>query len=286
MLTPRLHTLQWLSPEGLHTLGYREWGDPHNPHVLMAVHGLTRTGADFDALAQVLAQKVRVVAPDMPGRGLSDWLPKGTLYVLPMYVNACVALVARINPTTLDWLGTSMGGLIGMVYASLPNNPLRKLILNDIGPHLDPQALQRIASYVGQALQFDTQSEARTYLRNIAQPFGKHSPTQWDALCDSVLVFKENKWTTHYDPAIAQGFADLSEGTLAQNEAALWAVYDAIRADTLVLRGEHSDLLDQGTLLAMSQRGPKAQTIEIDGVGHAPTFMQNDQIRVVEQFLF
>jgi len=132
MLTARLHTVQWLSPHGLHKLAYREWGDPDNPHVLLCVHGLTRSSADFETMAQDLGKDLRVVAADMPGRGASDWLPDAALYGVPTYVSACVALVARLNAGTLDWFGTSMGGLIGMAYASLPNNPIRKLILNDV----------------------------------------------------------------------------------------------------------------------------------------------------------
>ncbi|MDX1669691.1 MAG: alpha/beta hydrolase, partial [Limnobacter sp.] len=134
MLTSRLQSLQWLSPEGLHNLAYREWGDPDNPHVLLCVHGLTRTSADFEAIGQALGNQYRVIAADMPGRGRSDWLPSGAMYVVPFYVQACVALVARANAQTLDWLGTSMGGLIGMGYAGLPGCPIRKLILNDVGP--------------------------------------------------------------------------------------------------------------------------------------------------------
>lgn len=286
MLTTRLHSVQWLSPQGLHKLAYREWGAPDNPHVLLCVHGLTRSSADFDALAQDLSRDIRVVAPDMPGRGQSDWLADPALYAVPTYVNTCVALVARLNPTTLDWLGTSMGGLIGMGYASLPHNPIRKLILNDVGPSLNLNALQRIGEYVGKSAQFQTLDEARLYIRTISQPFGPHSALQWNALTDSVLVEKNGQWTTHYDPSIGVAFQNLSESTTAMHEAALWAAYDAIRAETLVVRGEHSDLLSSNTLDAMRQRGPKPRVIEVAGVGHAPTFMQNDQIRIVRDFLF
>lgn len=285
MLTARLHTVQWLSPEGLHNLGYREWGDPSNPNVLLAVHGLTRTGADFETLAQALGSKYRVVAPDMPGRGLSDWLPSGAMYVIPFYVSACVALVARLNPGQLDWLGTSMGGLIGMGYASLKHNPVRKLILNDVGPSLSFDALTRIGAYVGQQQHFKTQGEARQYIRSISMPFGPHTDEQWNTLCDSVLVQKDGQWTTHYDPAISASFKDLSKVTVQANENALWAAYDSISAQTLVVRGEHSDLLARQTVTQMANRGPKARCVEVNGVGHAPTFMQADQIKIVEDFL-
>lgn len=286
MLTARLHTVQWLSPQGLHKLAYREWGEPDNPHVLLCVHGLTRISADFEAMAQNLGKDVRVVAADMPGRGLSDWLPDPALYAVPMYVNACVALVARLNPGTLDWFGTSMGGLIGMGYASLPNNPIRKLILNDVGPTLNFAALQRIGDYVGKPVQFQTLEEARKYIRSISQPFGPHSEAQWNHLTDSVLVQKNGHWVPHYDPAIGQAFQNMSESTTQLHEAALWAAFDNIKADTLLVRGEHSDLLSQATAEKMSQRGPKPRVIEVAGVGHAPTFVQNDQIHIVRDFLF
>lgn len=286
MLTARLHTVQWLSPQGLHKLAYREWGEPDNPHVLLCVHGLTRSSADFDVMAQELGKKVRIVAPDMPGRGSSDWLPDPTLYAVPMYVNACVALVARLNASTLDWFGTSMGGLIGMGYASLPNNPIRKLILNDVGPSLDFKALQRIGEYVGKPVEFQTVDEARAYIKAISTPFGPHTEEQWLAIADSVLIHKNQHWTTHYDPAIGQAFQNLSESTTRVQEAALWNAFDSIKADTLVIRGEHSDLLSHNIVEDMRQRGPKPCVIEVAGVGHAPTFMQTEQIRIVHDFLF
>lgn len=285
MLTARLHKVQWLSPQGLHQLAYREWGDPDNPHVLLCVHGLTRSSADFDAMAQDLGKDLRVVAADMPGRGKSDWLPDPALYAVPTYVNACVTLVARLNPEVLDWFGTSMGGLIGMGYACLPKNPIRKLILNDVGPTLNFSALQRIGDYVGKPVQFQTLDEARNYIRTISQPFGPHTENQWNALTDSVLVQKDQYWIPHYDPAIGQAFQNLSESTTLMHEAALWAAYDAIKADTLVVRGEHSDLLNHLTVENMRQRGPKARVVEVQGVGHAPTFVQNDQIHLVRDFL-
>lgn len=285
MLTAHLHTVQWLSPQGLHELAYREWGDPDNPHVLLCVHGLTRSSADFDAMAQDLGKDIRVVAADMPGRGASSWLPDPALYAVPTYVSACVALVARLNPEVLDWFGTSMGGLIGMGYACLPKNPIRKLILNDVGPTLNFSALQRIGEYVGKPVEFQTLEEARRYIRTISQPFGPHTESQWNALTDSVLVQKGQHWVPHYDPAIGQAFQNLSESTTLMHEAALWAAYDAIKADTLVVRGEHSDLLNFSTVENMRQRGPKARVVEVQGVGHAPTFVQNDQIHLVRDFL-
>lgn len=285
MLTPRLHTVQWLSPEGLHNLAYREWGDPDNPNVLLCVHGLTRCGGDYQTIAEKLSHQYRVVAPDMPGRGKSDWLPHGAMYVIPFYVTACVALIARLNPTTLHWLGTSMGGLIGMGYASLPGNQVSKLILNDVGPTLNVEALQRIKTYVGQDIQFENRDQARAFIRAVSEPFGPHTEAQWNYLADIVLVEKGDKLVTHYDKKIADAFQDLSTPTIQNNEAALWAAYDAIKAPTLVVRGEFSDLLSTETLAEMASRGPKAKTVTVSGVGHAPTFMNDEQVELVRAFL-
>ena len=290
MLTARLQTLTWQSPEGPKSLAYRQWGEADNPHILLCVHGLTRNSADFHTLAQTLGKSVRLVAPDMPGRGQSDWLANAQLYALPTYVSACMALIAELRPSQLDWLGTSMGGLIGIGYASLPPSiaphPVRKLILNDVGPSLNLQALERIAYYVGTKPRFNSQQDARNAIRADSQTFGPHTEEQWNALCDAVLMQEQGQWTRQHDPAIGEAFKHMDEATLLANETALWAAYDAIQADTLVIRGEQSDLLSVQTLGLMSKRGPQARTLEIKGVGHAPTLMQLDQIQVVHDFLF
>ena len=285
MLTARLRTVQWLSPTGLKQLGYREWGDEDNPRVLLCVHGLTRVSEDFDTLAQALSGTHRVIAADMPGRGRSDWLEQGALYAVPTYVSACVALVARANAEHLDWLGTSMGGLIGMAYASMPGCPIKTLMLNDVGPSLDLAALQRIGQYVGKSPVFLDKASARAAIRSISTPFGPHSEAQWNQLCDSVLVQRDGGWITHYDPKISEAFQTITAETVAASEAMLWAAWDTITAKTLVIRGEHSDLLSKATCQAMQSRGPKAECVEIPGVGHAPTFMQDDQIDIIRRFL-
>jgi pimeloyl-ACP methyl ester carboxylesterase len=287
MLTTRLHNLQWFSPQGLlHKLAYREWGEADNPHVLLCVHGLTRSSADFESMAQTLGKHVRVVAADMPGRGQSDWLPDPNLYSIPTYVNACVVLLARLNASIVDWFGTSMGGLIGISLASLANNPIRKLILNDVGPNMNFNALQRIGSYVGNQQKFDTLKEARAYIRKISESFGPHTEEEWNKITDSVLIQKDGLWTSHYDPAINLAFQGLTESTTALYESALWLAFDAIQADTLVVHGEQSDLLSHQTVKEMSQRGPKPRIVEVIGVGHAPTFIKSDQIQIVHDFLF
>ncbi|MFN7836189.1 MAG: alpha/beta fold hydrolase [Burkholderiaceae bacterium] len=286
MLTPAQRTVQWLSPVGLQTLAYQEWGDPENPHVLLCVHGLTRAGNDFATLAATLSDRVRIIAPDMPGRGRSDWLPNGALYTIPNYVAACVALAARADAVTLDWLGTSMGGLIGMGFASLPHNTIRKLILNDIGPVLDLDALQRIGNYLAQAPHFPTRAHAVNFVRTNSAPFGAHTDAQWQMLTDNVLKPDGDGFKLHYDPAIGEVFQAVTPELTAQNQMALWQAYDAISAETLLIRGRESDLLSLDTAHAMQARGPRARLVEIEDVGHAPTFMNESQIRVIEEFLF
>lgn len=285
MLQSRLESVQWLSPAGLQTLGYREWGDPANPHVLICVHGLTRISNDFHTLAQTLGQHVRIIAPDVPGRGRSDWLPNPALYSVPNYVAAMVALLARANGKTVDWLGTSMGGLIGMGVTSLKDHPIRRFIVNDVGPTLKLEALQRIGTYVGQPMQFNSVDEAVPYIKAISATFGPHSDAQWHQLTSDVMVQKNGAWTFHYDPAIAEPFKQISAEQAAFNEAMLWGAWDSIHCETLIIRGETSDLLSRETADDMTRRGPKAALIELPGIGHAPTFMHDDQINIVKRFI-
>ena len=286
MLTPRLHSLQWLSSAGLQTLGYKEWGNPDNPHVVICSHGLTRVSQDFHDLAQDLGKDVRVVAPDMPGRGRSDWLPDPSMYGIANYVAAAVTLLARVNASTVDWVGTSMGGLIGIGLASLPKNPIRKLLLNDVGPRLSYEALQRIGQYVGQTIRFKNLQEGIAYIKAISASFGPHTDAQWEAMTKSVMVEAEDGLLKcHYDPAIAVTFKNMTPEFAQMAEASLWAAYDQIKAETLIVRGEHSDLLSVETATEMQQRGPKPTLVEFKGVGHAPTFMNELQIATVREFL-
>lgn len=290
MLTTPLQTLTWQSPEGPKKLAYRQWGQSNNPHVLLCVHGLTRNSNDFNTLALALQDRVQVIAPDMPGRGQSEWLQNASHYAIPVYVAACLALIAHLKPSTLDWLGTSMGGLIGMGYASLPNTqapcPIRKLVLNDIGPTLNFEAMQRIAQYVGAKPKFAQLEQARQAIRTNCQTFGEHTEAQWHTLCDTVLTEEHGQWTTHHDPLIGEAFKQIAHDTLEAYEQTLWDVYDHIQAETLIIRGEQSDLLTVQTVKEMQNRGPKPKCITIPQVGHAPTFMNHEQIQVIKDFLF
>ena len=263
-------------------MAYLEWGDPRNRDVLVCVHGLTRTGRDFDELARALCGQFRIVCPDIVGRGDSDRLADPMLYAVPQYLSDMVSLLARLDVEQVHWLGTSLGGLIGMGLAAQPGSPVAKLVLNDAGPVVAQVALHRIAQYVGQAPTFQSVEQAQEYIRRISAPFGPHSEAQWRVLTETWLRRNaDGSWRAHYDPRIAEPY----RASLPDKDLQLWALYDAVRCPTLVLRGEHSDLLSRDTAQAMTGRGPKARLVEIAGVGHAPTFMHAAQIGIVRDFL-
>ncbi|MFS2214779.1 alpha/beta fold hydrolase [Telluria sp. Tellsp104] len=288
MSEPKLKSVLCSSPAGLHRMAYKEWGDPANTNVLVCVHGVTRVADDFDALARAMSDRYRVVCPDVVGRGRSDRLRDPALYVIPQYVADMVTLIARVTAGDegVAWFGTSMGGLIGIALASLPGSPIRRMVLNDIGPVLDPVALARIGDYIGQAIRFATFAEGAAYVRMVSTPFGPHSDAQWDKLARDVLVQQpDGQWALHYDLGLAQPFKAMTPAKVAQDEARLWAAYDAIRCPTLLVRGEHSDLLSRATAEEMTRRGPKPAFREIAGVGHAPTFLQPEQIAIAREFL-
>jgi pimeloyl-ACP methyl ester carboxylesterase len=284
-MQPQIKLVQCLSPAGLHNMAYKEWGDPSNPKVLICVHGVTRVSDDFDALAAAMSDRYRVICPDVVGRGRSSWLKDPTYYVVPQYVSDMVTLVARLDVPQVDWFGTSMGALIGMGLAALPDSPVRKMLMNDVGPALSVEALSRIADYIGQDLRFDTWEQGRDYIRLISTPFGPHSDAQWDKLARDVLKQDpDGYWRRHYDLSLALPFKALTAENARQGEAALWAAYDAIRCPVLLVRGSESDLLSRETAQQMSERGPRAKVVELPGIGHAPTFMQADQIALARGF--
>ncbi|MBK9238447.1 MAG: alpha/beta hydrolase [Rhodoferax sp.] len=296
MSEPTLNYLSCPDAAGGHRMAYWQWGDASVAHVVVCVHGLSRQGRDFDVLARALCERsaapIRVVCPDMVGRGRSDWLKDPMHYQLPTYAADIVALLATLNPTTLDWVGTSMGGLIGMVVcgqAGLPvPAPVRRLVLNDVGPVIQWQALQRIGQYLGNTGRFESVEQAADAMRAISIGFGPHTPAQWLALSQAMvrpINDASGALTLHYDPAIAVPFGAVTQASAEQGEAMLWQQYDNITAQTLLLRGAQSDLLSHDTALAMTQRGPQARLVQFAGVGHAPTLVALDQVDVVSAFL-
>lgn len=278
-------------------MAYWEWnatGHPAHPHVVVCVHGLSRQGRDFDTLARTLSPHARIVCPDVVGRGRSDWLADPMGYQISQYVADMVAMLAQLHQqgpiTSLDWVGTSMGGLIGMAVAGQPGVPLpapvRRLVLNDVGPVIEWEALQRIGLYLGQLTRFESVQQAADAMWAVSTTFGPHTPAQWLELSrPMVRALPDGGVTLHYDPAIAVPFAALTREAAVAGEAALWQLYDHITARTLLLRGAQSDLLARATSQAMAERGPKAHVIEFEGVGHAPTLVAPDQVAAVKDFL-
>ena len=289
MTEARLSHVLCLDSRGLHRMAYREWGDAANPRVLVCAHGLARQGRDFDTLAQDLASDYRVVCPDVVGRGNSDWLADPMAYALPTYLADMVTLVARLGVAQVDWVGTSMGGLIGLGLAALKNSPVRRLVLNDVGPVIEPAAVQRIAGYLGLPVFWRTEQEAADALWAISRGFGPHTPEQWLALTRPQLVAAVQDgvqgFKLHYDPAIAVPVRATTPEMAAAGQAMLWHLYDSLQCRTLLLRGAESDLLSAATAQAMTERGPRAQLHTLAGVGHAPMLVQPDQRALVRHFL-
>jgi pimeloyl-ACP methyl ester carboxylesterase len=316
MTDPTLHYVACDDAQGGHRMAYWQWGDASSAHVVMCVHGLTRQGRDFDVLAQAIVARaggnVRVVCPDVAGRGRSDWLRDPALYQVPVYAADMLALVAQLHREqpvdAFDYLGTSMGGLIGFVLAGhkqLPlARPIRRFVVNDVGPTIEAGALQRIGAYVGQGGRYASVQQAADAMWSISTTFGPHTPAQWLALSQHMVVPASQRtadgsgkleagnddgagpWVLHYDPAIAVALRAITPEAAAQGGALMWGLYDAIDARTLVTRGAQSDLLSRETALAMTERGPRAALVEFEGVGHAPTFIDPVQIAAVTSFLF
>lgn len=301
MTTPTLHHVFCPDADGGHRMAWWQWGDARSPRLVVCAHGLSRQGRDFDVLAQALltraaqaGQPLRVVCPDVVGRGESDWLKNPMGYQFPTYVADMLAMLAQLHQQApiadFDWVGTSMGGLIGMTLAGAPDLPLpapmHRLVLNDVGPAIAWSALERIGQYLGKSTTFPSVEAAAAAMRLVSQTFGPHTDEQWLALSRPMLRrMPEGDWRMHYDPAIAVPYAEVTREAAAEGEAALWALYDHVKADTLVLRGADSDLLTRATAVAMGERGPHAHTVEFAGVGHAPTLVAEDQVRVVLDFL-
>ena len=291
-----------LSSSGFHLIHYTDHGDPAAERIVICVHGLSRNCRDFDFLAAALAPDFRVVCPDVAGRGQSDWLANKDDYNYPQYLADMNALIARVSaPPAIPgwlarlgsllrrrhgerriyWVGTSMGGLLGMLLAAMPNSPIRRLVINDVGPLIPQASLQRLAAYLGKDPRFSTIDELDAYVRQISAPFGPLTDAQWRHL--TVHVSKQHadgSWGLACDPGIAEPFR---KGPLADVD--LWKYWDAIRCPTLLLRGADSDLLLRETALAMQSRGPRPHMIEFAGIGHAPMLMAGDQIRAVREFL-
>ena len=281
-MNPVQRHVQCASAAGLHRIAYREWGRADNPQALVCVHGLGRCARDFDNLALALSERYRVVCPDVVGRGDSDWLADPMLYDIPLYVSDMVTLIARLDVEQVHWVGTSMGGLIGMALAAQKGTPVAKLVLNEAGPVVANASLERIATYFGKAPPLPSFQAAEQLIRAVSAPFGPHTDEEWRFLTE--VVVRQNadgSYRLHYDPKIA----DALRAQITGKDLESWPTWDAVRCPTLVIRGALSDLLSKDTALQMTRRGPKAKLVELPGIGHAPTLMHADQIALVRDFL-
>ncbi|HTS22157.1 MAG TPA: alpha/beta hydrolase [Casimicrobiaceae bacterium] len=270
-----------MSAHGFHEVVYRDWGHPESSRVVVCVHGLTRNGRDFDTLAAALADRFRVLCPDMPGRGESEWLADPNDYAFPTYLTTLTAMLAHARVERVAWVGTSMGGLLGMVVASQRASPITRLVVNDVGPVIEPVALMRIAGYVGLNPTFDSFAALEAHIREVSAPFGPLTDAQWrDLALTTARATADGRWQLKYDPGIAVPFKSAPTAV-----GDLWPVWDAIRCPTLLLRGAESDLLSRETAAAMTARAPAARMIEFPGIGHAPMLLSTDQIAPVAAFL-
>ena len=260
----RREKVQCVTPSGLHRMAYLEWGDTDNPRVVVCVHGLTRCARDFDFLAAELSRDYRVICPDVVGRGDSDWLKNPMEYAIPSYAADMVTLIARLDVESVHWVGTSMGGLIGMMLAALPDTPISRMVLNDVGPVVTAVSLERIGAYVGKAPRLPSIEAAEQLVRLVSAPFGPHTDAQWRFLTEHVVRREaDGAYRMHYDPAIAVPF----NAGAPHKDMALWSFWDAMRCPTMAIRGEQSDLLTRETLAQMAARCPRAKTVELAGIG-------------------
>jgi len=287
VLTPKFDEVVAHGPHGLVRVSYADWGPADAAQVVVCVHGLTRNCRDFDFLARRLASKgMRVVAPDLPGRGKSSWVDNASDYATPLYLSAVATVVARTGAAEVDYLGTSLGGHIGMEMAALEGAPIRRLILNDFGARISGGALQRIGSYLRIKRHFEDVPALEAHLRSIHEPFGKLTDAQWRHMAEHSAVKTEDAdYRQHYDPAIGRAFS-----WPLMVDIALWNVWEKVSCPTLILRGEDSDLLHASTVREMAKRGAAGKkglvrSIEVRDCGHAPPLMNDSQISIVEDFL-
>ena len=279
MTTMREGAVRCLDPHGFHLMRYVEWGDAHNPRVLVCVHGLTRNGRDFDHLAEKLSDVYRVVCPDIAGRGRSEWLRDPADYTYPVYCQDMATLMASLHAETVDWVGTSMGGIIGMILSGLPGSPVRKLVLNDVGCHIPKAAVERIGQYVGREPAFRSVEELEAALRAVS-PFGPLTDAQWRHLAIHAAKEVDGEWRFRYDPGIGKNFHAVPPG-----DVDLRTYWHAVRGPVLVIRGESSDLLLPETLAEMSAR-PHTETLVVKDTGHCPMLMDDAQVLAVRRFLY
>jgi pimeloyl-ACP methyl ester carboxylesterase len=279
---PILSSVMSVSHGQFHRVAYAEWGTDERD-IVLCLHGLTRQGRDFDFLARTLrARDRRVICPDLVGRGRSDWLKNPNDYDVNQYVTDMTVLMASLHVAQLDWVGTSLGGLIGMLLAGRENSPIRSLVMNDIGPRVNIDAALRIGNDIRRAPRhFRTIDEAQAYLRNVLTPFGSLTDEHWRHFArHSVKPDPGGGFTPHYDPALTIGFK-----SPWHYEQDFWKAWDNIKCPVLVLRGATSDVLLTRTASEMAERNARATIVEIPNCGHAPSLTDQEQLRLVSEWL-
>ena len=307
---PHQHSFLALDPHGFHRVAYNEWGSPRRDRVAVCVHGLTRNCRDFDFLAAALSHHFRVICVDVVGRGASDWLDHKEDYGFAQYLSDAASLLALVAHSKqagrlaklvrrvqrrapfIDWIGTSMGGLIGMMLAARANSPIRRLVLNDVGPFISWQALARLKKlHTKRPERFDDLDAVQQYLRVACAEFGPLSEDQWARVVRHSVQPSEDGYELAWDPALANParISARQDGIEFGNDLLLgvdlWPIWNAVRCPTLVLRGSHSAVLSSTTAKRMHKSGPRAEIVDIPGVGHAPWLMSEDQIAIIRDFL-
>lgn len=287
LIPPTRFTFTAPDPEGnsTHDMVWWEWGNAEAPP-LVCVHGLTRNGRDFDFLANNLADHFRIIAPDVAGRGQSAPLAQHAWYDNATYLRDVLALTDHLRLEQFDWIGTSMGGIIGMMMAALVPDKIRRMVLNDVGFILPKAGLERIATYVGRKHSFHDDAAASSYLRVVMEPFGVKHSAHWEHILAHTFVHDTtNRTCFAYDPRIGDAFREKAAAMGGVQDVDLRMLWQAIQIPILLLRGTKSDILPRDIAVAMIESHPQASLVEFEGIGHAPTLMEDDQIHAIRQWL-
>ncbi len=282
--TLRKNSVISISGKGFHRIAYRDWGRVKSPETVFCLHGLTRNAYDFDNLAKVLSVNRRVICPDIVGRGNSDWLPSHEDYNLPQYnldIAVLAAKTARNSNGVFDLIGTSLGGLMGIILASMQNSPVKRLVINDIAPEVPYSALKRLSQYLGEDPFFDNLVQAEAYLREKYAPFSPMSDKNWRRMTKHSTRKSGDGFRLAYDPAISENYRRY----WLLMYFSLWNYWDKINCPVLILRGKESDFLTEPLLSRMTDALPHADVVEFDGVGHTPSLNSAEQINSIVNWL-
>jgi len=281
-----------VSKEGFHKVIYSEYGSKNHDNTMICVHGLTRNGSDFHFVAKGLEDHYRVICPDVVGRGRSDRFKNPEFYKYAQYIMDMNVLINSLHVSNLDWMGTSMGGLFGIIMASMPNTPIRRLILNDIGPFIPKTAVDRIKTYAGMKLSFKTRKEGETILKQLYAPFGIKEPEHWQHIIDhSIIEDNDGTFTLDYDPGATSAVQDdeQDEDALSHQDQdgniIFWQYWEKIKCPVLVINGASSDILPPHIIEEMKTRGPQFDYIQIPDAGHAPALMDPEQVALIREWL-